>query len=81
MCLTIDQIEVKTPQNVYMIEITTKLENKNVLDKYFDNLKKLPIEILKEELKKPFILRISLMILLILISVISTYTILTTYLL
>jgi len=81
LCLPIDQIEVKTPQNVHMIEITIKLENKNVLNKYFDNLKKLPIEILKEELKKPFILRISLMILLILISVISTYTILTTYLL
>ncbi len=81
ICLPIDQIEIKTLHNVYQIEVTTRLERKNIFTKYFCNLKEFPKQILKKELKKFFIQRIGLIIFLILISAFSTYFMLTTYLL
>jgi hypothetical protein len=81
ICLPIDQILIKTPQNIHRIEITTKTEGKSIFTKYINNLRKFPKEVLKEDLKKPFMLRLTLLLLLTLISTFSTYSILTTYLL
>jgi hypothetical protein len=81
VCLPIDQIEIRTPHYINRIEITTKIEGKNIFTKFIGNLKKFPKEILKTELKKSFILRLSTIIFLILISFISTYIILATNLL
>ncbi|MFX1568439.1 MAG: hypothetical protein ACFFCV_08730 [Promethearchaeota archaeon] len=66
VCFPIDVIEFRTPSIIYRIKITLKLNSKNLIHKYFKNLRDFPKEVLKEELVKTFIIRISLMIFLIL---------------
>ncbi|MFX1378601.1 MAG: hypothetical protein ACFFA4_05870 [Promethearchaeota archaeon] len=81
VCFPIDQIEIITLHAVYRIEITRKREGKSIFNKYIYNFMNFPKEVLSKKLKKTFIFRITVIILIILISVISTYGILTTYLL
>jgi hypothetical protein len=74
VCLPIDVIEFKTPSIVYRIRITL-IKSKSLIHKYWDNLREFPKEIRKEDSFKTFILRISMIFVLILGSVFySIYT-------
>ena len=75
VCLPIDVIEFKTPSIVYRIRITSKLNGKNLIHKYINDLREFPKEILKKELFNTFIQRLGIIILLIIGSVFySIYT-------
>jgi hypothetical protein len=66
VCLPVDVIEFKTSSIIYRIRITLKLNFKSQFHKYLNNIKKFPKEVFKDELRKTFILRISLICFLIL---------------
>ena len=59
-CLPINVIEFKTPSIIYRIPITLKSHKKNKFSRYYENLREFPKEILKNDLNKTFILRISI---------------------
>ena len=65
LCLPIDVIEVKNATITYRIPITLKLNGKKFYFKYLKNLKNFPKEALKPDMKKTFLLRMSVVILLI----------------
>jgi len=66
VCLPIDVIEFKTPSITYRIRITLRLKSKSLFHKYYNNIREFPKEILKEDLFKTFIKRISVIIFIIL---------------
>jgi len=72
ICLPIDVIELRSPSIVYQIPITLSREHQNLLQKYVMNLKNLPRDVLKDDMKWTFILRLSVIILLILGSIFYT---------
>ncbi len=75
VCLPIDVIEFKTPSILYRIRITLKFNGKGIIHKFYNNLREFPKEVLKDDLFKTFILRISIILFLILGSVFySIYT-------
>ncbi len=65
LCLPIDVIEVKTLTITYRIPITLKTKEKNLYSKYISNIKNFPKEVLKPDMKKTFLERMSVVILLI----------------
>ncbi|MBY8986866.1 MAG: hypothetical protein KGD61_00305 [Candidatus Lokiarchaeota archaeon] len=65
LCLPIDVIEVKTATITYRVPITLKVKEKELFYKYLSNLKNFPKEVLKPEMKKTFLLRMSIVILLV----------------
>jgi hypothetical protein len=65
LCIPLDVIEVKTTSVTYRIPITLKVENKNRFSQYIKNLKEFPKIVLKNDLKKTFLLRMSAIIFLI----------------
>jgi len=65
LCLPIDIIEVKTATVTYRIPVSLKVEDKKHIFKYTSNLKNFPKAVLKPEMKKTFLIRISSVILLI----------------
>ncbi len=65
LCLPIDVFEVKTASITYRIPITLKVKDNKPFFKYLSNLKNFPKEVLKPEMKKTFLLRMSIVILLI----------------
>ena len=72
ICLPIDVIELRSPSIVYQIPITLSREHQNLLQKYVMNLKNLPRDVLKDDMKWTFILRLSVIILLTLGSIFYT---------
>jgi len=60
VCLPIDVIEFKTPSITYRIRITLRLKSKSLFHKYYNNIRDFPKEILKDELLKTFVKRISI---------------------
>jgi len=72
ICLPIDVIELRSPSIVYQIPITLSREHQNLLQKYVMNLKNLPRDVLKEDMKWTFILRLSVITLLTLGSIFYT---------
>lgn len=79
LCLPIDVIEFKTPSITYRIRVTTKLNDKTLIKKYISNLKSLPKECFKEDMKKTFLIRIGIVAALILGALTYTIYILLTY--
>jgi len=69
VCLPIDVIEFKTPSLIYRIQITLKLKDKNLIQKYYNNLKEFFKEVLKGDLIRTFKLRIGVILVLIIGSV------------
>ena len=65
LCLPIDVIEVKTATITYRVPITLKVKEKELFYKYLSNLKNFPKEVLKPEMKKTFLLRMNIVILLV----------------
>ncbi|NHJ20757.1 MAG: hypothetical protein EAX91_07445 [Candidatus Lokiarchaeota archaeon] len=65
LCLPIDVIEVKTQTITYRIPITLKLNEKNLVSKYYRSLIKFPKDALHADLKKTFLIRMTAIILLI----------------
>lgn len=65
LCIPIDVIELKTATITYRIPITLKLKGKKLYAKYISNLKNFPNEILEPDLKKTFLVRMTVVILLI----------------
>lgn len=65
LCLPIDVIEVKTVTINYRIPVSLKVVDKKHIFKYIRNLKKFPKAVIKPEMKKTFLLRMSAVILLI----------------
>ncbi|MFX0001110.1 MAG: hypothetical protein ACFE9Q_13280 [Candidatus Hodarchaeota archaeon] len=75
VCLPIDVIEFKTSSIVYRIRITLKLKDKNLIHKFYNNLKGFPKEIKRDGLYRTFILRIYVIIIIVLGSLFySIYT-------
>ena len=72
ICLPIDVIELRSPSIVYQIPITLSREHQNLLQKYVMNLKNLPRDVLKDDMKWTFILRLSVITLLTLGSIFYT---------
>ncbi len=69
VCLPIDMIEFKTPSLVYRIQISLKLKHKNLIKKYYNNLKEFFKEVLKGDLIRTFRLRIGVILVLIIGSI------------
>ena len=65
LCIPIDVIEIKTATITYRIPITLKLKGKKLYAKYISNLKNFPNEVLELDLKKTFLVRMTVVILLI----------------
>ena len=65
LCLPIDVIEIQTSSITYRIPITLKVKGKKLFSKYFHNLKKFPKEVFEPDMKKTFLLRMTVVILLI----------------
>ncbi|MEE9378725.1 MAG: hypothetical protein V3V33_11905, partial [Candidatus Lokiarchaeia archaeon] len=65
VCLPIDVIEFKTPSLIYRIQISLKLKHKNLIQKYYNNLKGFFKEALKGDLIRTFRLRIGVILVLI----------------
>jgi len=65
VCLPIDVIEFKTPSLIYRIQISLKLKHKNLIQKYYNNLKEFFKEALKGDLIRTFRLRIGVILVLI----------------
>ncbi|MHA1343032.1 MAG: hypothetical protein ACTSQG_03545 [Promethearchaeota archaeon] len=60
------------PSIIYQIRVTTKKDNQTLLKKYFHNLKSFPKEVLKDNMKKTFLIRILIVIILFAITLIYT---------
>ena len=60
VCLPIDFIEIKSPSITYRVQITQNLEETNRINQYIKNLKNFPKEVMKQEMKKTFLIRIGI---------------------
>jgi hypothetical protein len=65
LCLPIDVIELKTETITYRIPITLELKGKKLISKYYHNLVKFPKDVLKPDMKKTFLVRLTIIILLV----------------
>ncbi|MFX0009844.1 MAG: hypothetical protein ACFE9R_05985 [Candidatus Hermodarchaeota archaeon] len=65
LCFPIDVIELKTETITYRIPITLELNGKKLISKYYRNLIQFPKDILKADMKKTFLIRITTIILLV----------------
>ncbi len=74
LCLPIDVIEFKTPSITYRTRITLKLKEESLFKKYKKNFKEFRREVQKEDLKKVFRIRLTMMLVLIIVPL--TYTVL-----
>ncbi|MFX1596468.1 MAG: hypothetical protein ACFFBK_10455, partial [Promethearchaeota archaeon] len=70
LCFPIDMLEIKTPSITYRIHVTLKSKNQNIIQKYLNNVKKFPIEVLKEYMIRTFCKRLFMILLLTLGSII-----------
>ena len=65
LCLPIDVIEINTKTITYRIPITLNSKESRIYSKYLSNLKSFPKDVLNSERKKTFLLRMSIVLLLI----------------
>ncbi|TFF90393.1 MAG: hypothetical protein EU548_03235 [Promethearchaeota archaeon] len=79
LCLPIDVVEFKTPSITYRIRVTEKLQEGSLLSKWIHNLKAFPKEVLQEDMKKTFFLRLGIYLILILGTLFVTVGLLISY--
>lgn len=79
LCLPIDVIEFKMPSITYRINVTLKLKEKSLFDKYKNNLKSFLAEVRTPDMKAAFILRLRIIGALILGSLVFTLVFLVSY--
>ena len=79
LCLPIDVVEFKTPSITYRIRVTKKLQEGSLLSKWIHNLKAFPKEVLQEDMKKTFFLRLGIYLILILGTLFVTVGLLISY--
>ncbi|MHA1489353.1 MAG: hypothetical protein ACTSRI_06830 [Promethearchaeota archaeon] len=79
LCHPIHVIEFKTNSITYRIQVTLKLIEKNLFQKYLNNLKNFPKEVLKDDMKKTFFIRIAFIAILFLVPLIFTISMLISF--
>ncbi len=79
VCVPIDVVEFKTPSITHRIHVTLRSKKQNKIQKVFNNMKKFPTEILKEDMIRTFYIRLFMILLLILGSIIYSVYKLTSF--
>ncbi|MHA1472140.1 MAG: hypothetical protein ACTSQW_03475, partial [Promethearchaeota archaeon] len=70
LCFPLDFIEIKSSSITYRVQITLKKEEPNRIHQYIKNLKNFPKEIMKPEMKKTFLIRMVIILVLVFGSII-----------